>query len=64
VRDPEFVAVPAQGSVLAELGDLLPANPFATAGFIESKREAGYAPWVLVPADSRPGARRSLGQED
>jgi len=42
-----FIAVPADGSVVAELGALLPANPFVTSSFFESKRQAGYATWVL-----------------
>lgn len=42
-----FIAVPAAESVVAELSALLPANPFATAGFFEARRRLGYVAWVL-----------------
>src|SRR5262245_13437257 len=43
-----FIAVPAaEGNIVAELGALLPANPFATVSFFASMRQIGYAAWVL-----------------
>ena len=47
-----FIAVPAGASIVAELGALLPASPFATASFFESKRQVGYAAWVLGLRDA------------
>jgi len=45
--DVHFIATPARETEVAELSALLPANPFATAGFFEARRQAGYAAWVL-----------------
>jgi hypothetical protein len=43
----QFIDIPAHGGIVSELGTLLPANPFAAASFFESKRQVGYATWVL-----------------
>ncbi len=42
-----FVAVPAEKPAIEELSALLPANPFATPGFFDSRRQVGYSVWVL-----------------
>lgn len=42
-----FIAVSAHESIVAELGALSHVNPFATAGFFESRRQLGYDTWVL-----------------
>lgn len=56
-----FIAVPADGGVVAELGALLPANPFATAGFFESRRQVGYAAWVMGLRDDAGGLECGSG---
>lgn len=57
----QFIAVPAQGSIVAELGALLPANPFTTASYFESRRQAGYATWVLALRDDAGGLECGCG---
>ena len=56
-----FIAVPAQASVVAELGALSPANPFATAAFFESRCQVGYATWVLGLRDDAGGLECGCG---
>lgn len=59
--DARFIAAQAEESVLAELGALLPANPFATASFFESKRRVGVTPWVLGLRNAAGGLECGCG---
>jgi len=42
-----FIAMSAHSAIVDELAAILPANPFATCSFFESRRRVGYAAWVL-----------------
>ena len=57
----EFIALPAQGEIIAELSTRAPANPFATASFFESKRQVGYETWVLGLRDNAGGFECGCG---
>ena len=48
----EFIAVPAREEIVAELSAQVPANPFATSSFFESKRQVGCDAWVLGLRDN------------
>lgn len=50
--DAEFIAVPANRQIIAELSARAPANPFATASFFESRRRVGCSTWVLGLRDN------------
>ncbi len=56
-----FEAVPAEEQVVAELGALLPANPFATAAYFEFRRQVGFAAWVLRLRDDAGRLRLGCG---
>lgn len=56
-----LIAVPAQESVVAELSALLPTNPFATVSFFESRRQVGYATWVLGLRNDASGLKCGCG---
>ena len=47
-----FLALPASRSVIAELSASVPANPFATLGYFESRRQTGWTSWVLVQGNT------------
>ena len=56
-----FIVLEAQESVVARLSDLVPENPFATVGYFRSKRQTGWAAWVLVQRNSKGGFKRGCG---
>ena len=48
-----FVAEPEPSKALQEsVAALAPANPFLTAGYIESQRVSGAEPWIFVLRDA------------
>jgi ribosomal protein S18 acetylase RimI-like enzyme len=56
-----FLARQAQESVVAELSDLVPANPFATVAYFESRRQSGWATWLLAKRSPRGGLEYGCG---
>jgi hypothetical protein len=43
----QFLALPAEGTVIAELEATAPANPFATAAYIDARRRLGHTVRVV-----------------
>ena len=61
MTDLVFEAAPAEETVLAELGALLPTNPFATPAFFDSQRQLGFSAWVLALRDEGKALRAGCG---